>query len=609
MDSIGQKKYTNIPTKVHEVKLRINHAGMFVSHPCLMYVKGKVNEMEWGWDVDEMSYIDLTKLVETLGYKDFKCMWYSHPKFSLAHGLNPLNSDVDVLKFVNDVKGYEVVDVYVEHLTNTPIEVEIVDLDNVEGNSISEDKGDEESQDRGLFEVRVEEEDDYKIGEDMLYATNDEEEVESEDISVDDSDHDEKWEWTRVFPLNIINSIGCKKTISSSTEGGDVDHIGIDHNIEEGGNGVRAATLSRNLEPITNVDFEIEDEDSDFLQTPSGSDDDKEERPKFPKFKMPIDNSNVRFEVGLIFNTKKVVKEAIKEYAMVQKRNLHFNKNDKSRMVIRCVKDCPFNIRVSKSEHHEYWQVVSLYENHTCHRTAKNRQAKTEWLARKFTLIEGVKFYITNRIVSQRGLMLRYQGKICPIIQQLLEKNKQDSNGWSPNWCGDERFSLFEVSRDTKRYVVNICEHSCSCRRWELTGIPCCHVIACMWHNNYVAEDYVCIHYRKTTFLATYSHISMPSNGPNLWPIVHCEPIKPPLMRRAPGRPKKQRKRSIDEPQNPHKLPRQHTTIKCKKCENFGHNKRTCKGKTVADREIPKGENKVQASNTHTGVQASNTLA
>nr|KYP60270.1 hypothetical protein KK1_015723 [Cajanus cajan] len=39
-------------------------------------------------------------------------------------------------------------------------------------------------------------------------------------------------------------------------------------------------------------------------------------------------------------------------------------------MVIRCVKDCPFNIRVSKSEYHEYWQL-SLYENHTCHRTTK----------------------------------------------------------------------------------------------------------------------------------------------------------------------------------------------------------------------------------------------
>lgn len=110
------------------------------------------------------------------------------------------------------------------------------------------------------------------------------------------------------------------------------------------------------------------------------------------------------------------------------------------------------------------------------------------------TLIQGLKLYITNRIVNQRDLMLRYKGSICPMIQQLLEKNKRDADGWSPNWAGDEGYSLFEVYID--KYVVNIFERSYSCRKWELTGIPCYHAIACMWHNNYAPEDYVSIHYR-----------------------------------------------------------------------------------------------------------------
>ncbi|WJX25673.1 hypothetical protein P8452_14691 [Trifolium repens] len=33
-------------------------------------------------------------------------------------------------------------------------------------------------------------------------------------------------------------------------------------------------------------------------------------------------------------------------------------------------------------------------------------------------------------------------------------------------------------------------------------------------------EDYVAACYRKTTFMATYSHIIMPSNGPKQWPII-----------------------------------------------------------------------------------------
>jgi hypothetical protein len=38
-------------------------------------------------------------------------------------GLRPLNCDDDVLKFANDIKGYDVIEVYWEHLFDTPIEV------------------------------------------------------------------------------------------------------------------------------------------------------------------------------------------------------------------------------------------------------------------------------------------------------------------------------------------------------------------------------------------------------------------------------------------------------------------------------------------------------
>jgi hypothetical protein len=85
----------------------------------------------------------------------------------------------------------------------------------------------------------------------------------------------------------------------------------------------------------------------------------------------------------------------------------------------------------------------------------------------------------------------------------------------------------------------------------------------------------------------------MPSNGPKLWPIIDSELINPPGMRRAPGRPKKQRNKSNDEPKNPKILPRDLPTVKCKNCGKFGHNVRTCKGKTAADRAMPKGANKV----------------
>lgn len=44
-------------------------------------------------------------------------------------------------------------------------------------------------------------------------------------------------------------------------------------------------------------------------------------------------------------------------------------------------------MRFIKRFDNQFWQVMALIEDHTCHRTADNRSAKTKWLANKFTSI------------------------------------------------------------------------------------------------------------------------------------------------------------------------------------------------------------------------------
>lgn len=70
-----------------------------------------MREISWNWDVDYMIYMQLETLIKNEGYKNMKCIWYCNPRFTFARGLRPLSCDVDVLKFVEDVNGYELVDV------------------------------------------------------------------------------------------------------------------------------------------------------------------------------------------------------------------------------------------------------------------------------------------------------------------------------------------------------------------------------------------------------------------------------------------------------------------------------------------------------------------
>ncbi|CAK8531208.1 unnamed protein product [Lathyrus sativus] len=150
---------------------------------------------------------------------------------------------------------------------------------------------------------------------------------------------------------------------------------------------------------------------------------------------------------------------------------------------------------------------------------------------------------------------------------------------------------------------------SCTYHRTDLSGIPCCHAIACIWYNKKEPEDYVSSFYRKSIVLATYSHIIMPTNGPQLWHVNVANPISPPVMRRSIGRPKKNRNKANGEPWIRNTLPRTLQTVKCKKCRSFGHNKGTYKGKRATERAIPKGGNeKSKKKGDKSGKEAGETV-
>lgn len=112
------------------------------------------------------------------------------------------------------------------------------------------------------------------------------------------------------------------------------------------------------------------------------------------------------------------------------------------------------------------------------------------------SLLEGLKFYMNNRIVRQRDLMLRWKTGLCPMIQQKLEDSKRYSDRWTAVWNGNGDVTVFEVVRENEKYSCNLDNMTCACRRWELSGIPCAHVVACMWFAKRAPEGFVDAAYR-----------------------------------------------------------------------------------------------------------------
>nr|KAJ0186073.1 hypothetical protein LSAT_V11C900490590 [Lactuca sativa] len=103
----------------------------------------------------------------------------------------------------------------------------------------------------------------------------------------------------------------------------------------------------------------------------------------------------------------------------------------------------------------------------------------------------------------------------------------------------------------TDQFVVDMVQHTCSCRKWELTGIPCKHALVAIWDmrkkNKDVGlpESWVHPTYWLKTWKEMYSFKIKPINGRRMWEKYPCPTTLLPPEHHVPiGRPKKKRNKS-----------------------------------------------------------------
>ncbi|KAK4405418.1 hypothetical protein Sango_0548300 [Sesamum angolense] len=129
--------------------------------------------------------------------------------------------------------------------------------------------------------------------------------------------------------------------------------------------------------------------------------------------------------------------------------------------------------------------------------------------------------------------------------------------------------STFEV-RGESVDIVDIDHWDCSCKGWQLSGLPCCHAIAvleCLGRSLY---DYCSRFFMTDSYRATYTESINPMPNvekPERSELQEATIVTPPPTKRPPGRPKLKLVESVDI------IKRQ---LQCSKCKGLGHNKKTC---------------------------------
>lgn len=117
----------------------VHYGGRFSSHFGCSYVNGDVSMYNEPYDSNCLSFFEMEDIVKPFGYKLGDLIYYKHPGKSLDNGAILVSSDHDVLAKGKCHEGESVV---VLHLASFS--------ENVEGDNVGEDVGEEEHERRRL---------------------------------------------------------------------------------------------------------------------------------------------------------------------------------------------------------------------------------------------------------------------------------------------------------------------------------------------------------------------------------------------------------------------------------------------------------------------------
>nr|KAJ0199786.1 hypothetical protein LSAT_V11C600341710 [Lactuca sativa] len=193
--------------------------------------------------------------------------------------------------------------------------------------------------------------------------------------------------------------------------------------------------------------------------------------------------------------------------------------------------------------------------------------------------------YITNNISETFNswvgdihykLVLDLLAAIREKLMQPFNKKRKIVNKWK----GTLNLGNFEVCRSSdnraqvnykgKSWEVILDEKIYRCRVWQVKGLPCVHAtvfIAFTRESDW--DKYVDTYFTIHKFKEAYALEVAPMSGKDQWGHIETiEKIYSPIIKRPPGRPKKNKIIPHDEPKKRHRCPR---------CGMFGHHEKTCK--------------------------------
>ncbi|KAL1542940.1 hypothetical protein AAHA92_19969 [Salvia divinorum] len=191
-------------------------------------------------------------------------------------------------------------------------------------------------------------------------------------------------------------------------------------------------------------------------------------------------------------------------------------------------------------------------------------------------MMEHIRHQLASWFNERLNIGMRLTSILVPSAEKRISEAISDAHCYKVLRANEVEFEIVSTERTN---IVDIRNRVCSCRRWQLYGLPCAHaaaaLISCGQNAHLFAEPCFTVH----SYRETYSQMIHPIPDKSLWrelgegidgggakvDII----IRPPKTRRPPGRPKKKvlRLESLKRPKR---------VVQCGRCHMLGHSQKKC---------------------------------
>ncbi|GKB71848.1 transposase, MuDR [Tanacetum coccineum] len=177
-------------------------------------------------------------------------------------------------------------------------------------------------------------------------------------------------------------------------------------------------------------------------------------------------------------------------------------------------------------------------------------------------LLDNIREKILKRLDKKRRIVRKWNGTLNLGEYEVCRSNDNHA----------------EVKCNGKRWQVVLDERICSCRVWQVKGLPCVHASAFISFTRDSWEKYCDLYFTIEKFKDAYAFGVATMPGKDQWVRLETgEKIYPPIIKRPAGRPRKNRIVPADETKKRHR---------CKQCGQLGHRQKSCKNPPAQSSEL-----------------------